>query len=235
MRNYYQSQLNKLDTTLIEMGSLLETAIGNALKSLKESSPEILTEAKAVEQEIDQKEKELENMCLKLILHQQPVARDFHLISSALKMITDMERIGDQADDIVQLSGHLTKGRDCAAMQVILQMGSEASKMVAGAINSYVKRDMQTANQVQNADDAVDSMFIRAKEQLVEMIKKEAAAAADAPDLLMVAKYFEGIGDHAVNMADWVVFAFTGKHNTPTIVKQQTKDGVNDEVLKDML
>lgn len=213
MRDYYQQQLKELNNDLIEMGSLLEGAIKSALLTLESSDKSAIAKTKDYEKEIDQMEKELESRCLKLILHQQPVARDFHLISAALKMITDMERIGDQADDIAMLSLHIGELRKSNAIDDIKKMGAEVLKMIHASIKSFIDKDMDLAMEVCRCDDVVDSLFNQVKEEIVNILRINDDMAEDAPDVLMIAKYFERIGDHTVNIAEWVIFAFTGHHD----------------------
>ena len=211
MRNRYDMQLHLLDTQLTHMGELCETAIAKVTQALKEGNTE---QAKIVikeDEEIDQMEKEIERLCLKLLLQQQPVARDLRIISSALKMISDMERIGDQAEDIAEIIAFLN-GRSGAECGDIDKMAKAATKMVTNSIEAFVKRDVELAKEVIAQDDIVDDYFNRVKQDLIERISSDPSDGEFALDLLMIAKYFERIGDHATNIAEWVMFSVTGVH-----------------------
>ena len=211
MRNRYDMQLHLLDTQLTHMGELCETAIAKVTQALKEGNTE---QAKIVikeDEEIDQIEKDIERLCLKLLLQQQPVARDLRRISAALKMITDMERIGDQASDIAEIIGFLN-GRIGTDAQYICQMAVAAMRMVTESVEAYVKRDVAMAEATIQHDDVVDDLFLKVKESLIQMISENPKDGEYALDLLMIAKYFERIGDHATNIAEWVVFSVTGVH-----------------------
>lgn len=212
MRKYYGQQLEKLHVGLLDMAQLLEVAIKNALEALENGGEEPLVKAQTLEKEVNHMEKELEAFCMRLILRQQPVAKDLHLISAALKMITDMERIGDQAEDIAMLSEHLTCGKNEEILVNIRLMGVQTTQMLKQSITAYVDEDTELAKKIWHQDDIVDDLFIEVKNQVVEQIRSENASAQDAPDLLMIAKYFERIGDHIVNIAEWIVFAVTGEH-----------------------
>lgn len=212
MRNSFNTQLENLHTQLIQMGGLVEQAITSAVKALINQDTEQAKKAILAEQEIDEKEKEIESLCLKLILQQQPVARDLRRISAALKMITDMERIGDQAADISEIVLYLSDAPYVKKLETIPQMAAETIKMVNMSIDAFVKRDLSLAQLVVDADDIVDDMFVTVKSDLIELIHKDANTGSQAMDLLMVAKYFERIGDHAVNIAEWVIYSLTGIH-----------------------
>lgn len=212
MRKHYQQQLDELNNQLIEMGLLIEEAIKNALVTLEKNDETALTKTKELEKQINHMEKELESFCLKLIIQQQPVARDLRLISAALKMITDMERIGDQAEDIAMLSIHLKGGRHSEIMENIGIMGEETTKMLKASIQAYTEEDVKLARKVCEWDDVVDDLFNKVKAQIIQLIRKEDEDAEEGPDLLMIAKYLERIGDHTVNLSEWVIYAVTGKH-----------------------
>ncbi len=211
MRNRFDEQLALLNRELIEMGALCEDVISLASKALLTGDTAIAKKVAPLDSEIDQKERTIETMCLKLLLQQQPVARDLRQISAALKMITDMERIGDQAEDISEIIGFLNgrTGRDCAP---IGKMATATIKMVTESVDAFVKRDMALANEVVAYDDVVDTLFDKVKTSLIGMIAHCPQDGEYALDLLMIAKYFERIGDHAVNIAEWVVFSVTGVH-----------------------
>ena len=217
MRNRYDMQLHLLDTQLTHMGELCETAIAKVTQALKEGNTE---QAKIVikeDEEIDQIEKDIERLCLKLLLQQQPVARDLRRISAALKMITDMERIGDQASDIAEIIGFLN-GRIGSDAQYICQMAVAAMRMVTESVEAYVKRDVAMAEATIQHDDVVDDLFLKVKNSLIQMISENPKDGEYALDLLMIAKYFERIGDHATNIAEWVEFAITGVHKDSAVM-----------------
>ena len=213
MRNYYQLQLDEINRKLLEMGLLLENAIENSILALKQDNPKLLETGEQIEHEINSMEKEIEALCLNVILRQQPVASDFHRVSAVLKMITDMERIGDIADDITIHSVMLKESRNSVIADEAVKMGRVAVSMLKSSINAYVSGDVELALNSCREDDVIDSLFDTVMKQLVEMIKTDAKGADEAPDLLMIAKYFERMGDHTVNIAEWVVYAFTGKRN----------------------
>ena len=211
MRSRFDEQLTRLNAEIIDMGTLIEHAIEESVQAL--SSRDVVRARKiiALDREVDQKEREVENQCLKLLLQQQPVARDLRFISAALKMITDMERIGDQAADVAEIVTMLDGGHEGEFTQ-IQEMGGETIKMVRGAIDAFVRRDLTLAEWVIDMDDKVDGLFVAAKDALIELLRRDAGAGELALDLLMISKYLERIGDHAVNIAEWVVFAITGVH-----------------------
>jgi phosphate transport system protein len=193
------------------MGSLCENAIAMSVKALLDGDMELARGVKAVEIEIDQKEHEIEAICLKLLLHQQPVARDLRQISAALKMITDMERIGHQAADIAEivLLANIRTGPDTKYMA---DMARATIKMVTDSVDAYVYRDNALAEAVIAYDDVVDDLFNKSKESLISFIENRRGSGEYAIDLLMITKYFERIGDHAANIAEWVQFSITGEH-----------------------
>ena len=211
MRSRFDEQLSSLNSALIEMGALCEEVIDIVTKSLADGNRHLAKKVAPLDCEIDRMERSIESMCLKLLLHQQPVARDLRMISSALKMITDMERIGDQAEDIAEIIGFLD--RDAGMRGTSLQrMGEAASGMVAQSVEAYVGKDLDLARSVVSQDDIVDSLFIEVKKELTGEVASNPDEGEYILDLLMIAKYFERIGDHAVNIAQWVVFSVTGEH-----------------------
>lgn len=221
MRNRFDRQLEELNEMLIHMGELCETAIEEATGALEGHD---IARAKAVitaDSEIDQMEKEIENLCLKLLLQQQPVARDLRRISASLKMITDMERIGDQTSDIAEII--LSSKNDVAAddIHVIGTMASEVSKMVRNSVTAYVNRDLELARDVMRADDAIDQYFEEVRDEMIDFIKEEKGENGKKIfDLIMVTKYLERIGDHATNIAEWVEFSITGVHKDSAIIHE---------------
>ncbi len=212
MRNKFEEQLSLLNNLLIEMGGLIETSINTSVEALKKQDIALAKKAMDFDDEIDNKEEEIESLCLKLLLQQQPVAKDLRLISAALKMITDMERIGDQSADIAEITIMLSGTPYIKKLEHIPQMATASIKMVTDSIDAFVKKDLELAKSVIDYDDIVDELFDTIKNDLIELVMKDANNGEQAIDLLMIAKYFERIGDHAVNIAEWVVFSITGKH-----------------------
>ncbi len=215
MRSRFDEQLALLNTELIRMGALCEEAIATAAKALMEADLTLAKKTKPIEVEIDAKERDIEALCLKLLLHQQPVARDLRQISAALKMITDMERIGDQAADIAEIIVYLG-GRRVDEFKLISDMAYAAIRMVTDSVDAFVRQDIEIARSVYAQDDYVDDTFTRIKDSLIAMINEKPDDGEYAIDLLMIAKYFERIGDHAVNVAEWVEFSVTGTHKGET-------------------
>lgn len=211
MRNRFDQQLELLNLELIRMGALCEDAISAAAKALLKGNEEMAEKCFASEVEIDQKERDIETLCMKLLLQQQPVARDLRQISSALKMISDMERIGDQAADIAEITAFIPDN-DVRSKIHILDMASAASQMVTDSIESFVKKDLQLAHVVMEADDEVDRLFDAVKQELISLLAEGRENGEMCIDLLMIAKYLERIGDHAVNIAEWVEYSITGTH-----------------------
>ncbi len=222
MRTRFENQLEELSYELIEMGSLVESAINGAVEALIKQDAEMAKKTIEFDVNIDRKEQDIENMCLKLLLQQQPVARDLRLISAALKMITDMERIGDQAADISEIAIYLSGSPYIKKLETIPQMAYESIKMVSGSINAYIRKDLQLARDIIDADDIVDKLFITVKNDLINVIHEDPANGSQAMDLLMIAKYFERIGDHATNIAEWVEYSITGVHKSDEIVKRES-------------
>ena len=211
MRNRFDEQLFELNRELIEMGGMCEEAIASAVNALTEGNLELAEKVIREGSAIDQMEREIENHCMKLLLHQQPVARDLRLISSALKMITDAERIGDQAEDIAEIVGHL-KGRTMESMIQIEEMAKATIEMVNGSIDAFVEKNLDLARAVIAKDDVVDDYFTKAKSDIISYVAKNPEEGEFALDILMIAKYLERIGDHAVNIAEWVIYCMTGVH-----------------------
>lgn len=210
MRNSFDEQLKELNRELIEMGSLCEQIISGAIGALLKNSEELRRLVDSIDGSIDRKERDIEALCMRLLLRQQPVARDLRLISSALKMISDMERIGDQAADISQITVFM-QGRSLPISH-IEAMARRSAEMVTCAIDSFVRRDLEKARSVYRMDDAVDDLFIEIKQEIVRLLKNNEDGEL-CLDYLMIAKYLERIGDHAVNVAEWVDYAITGSHD----------------------
>lgn len=211
MRSQFDQQLAQLHRELIEMGALCEEVIALSSQALTEGDASLAWRVAPLDRDIDRKERDIENLCLRLLLHQQPVAGDLRRISAALKMITDMERIGDQADDISEIVLYLADVP--AESHVLLQKMAEAAiGMVSDSVDAYVRQDVELAEQVIAHDDTVDDYFERVKQALIHRIANDPAEGGTALDLLMIAKYLERIGDHATNIAEWVEFSVTGVH-----------------------
>ena len=211
MRNHFDEQLNILNNELITMGALCEEAIASAVKLLTENSPEIKENAIQTDKQIDRKEKEIETLCMRLLLQQQPVASDLRVISSALKMISVMERIGDQASDIAEMAEYTAV--DAVQSKVhIIDMAAATIKMVTESVDSFVKKDINAARAVIKHDSIVDGLFDKVKGELIDAVQQRSANAETLIDMLMIAKYLERIGDHAENIAEWVIYSITGEH-----------------------
>ena len=211
MRNRFDEQLNVLNSEMIRMGALCEEVIALAAKALGDGDASLAKKVAPLDAEIDEKERSIETLCLRLLLQQQPVARDLRQISAALKMVTDMERIGDQADDIAEIVLYLADVP--AESHVLLQKMAEAAiGMVSDSVDAYVRQDVELAEQVIAHDDTVDDYFEQVKQALIHRIANDPAEGGTALDLLMIAKYLERIGDHATNIAEWVEFSVTGVH-----------------------
>ena len=212
MRTRFDMELEQLNSDMIAMGALCENAISEAMKSLFTADKTAAQRTIEEDREIDRKEKDIEALCLRLLLQQQPVARDLRVISSALKMITDMERIGDQAADIAELIRHMHLTPVSRQNKHLSKMADAAKKMVTESIDAFVKKDAALATKVLADDDLVDSLFLKLRHDIIEMIAADPGCGEEAVDVLMIAKYLERIGDHATNIAEWVLFSITGTH-----------------------
>ena len=213
MRDYFEEQLNKLNQELTHMGAACEEIIAMASQSLNGWDEELAKKVAAVGARIDESERTIETICMKLLLRQQPVAGDLRQISAAMKMITDMERIGDQAEDIVDLIPKMDLRPD-EKYPKIREMAKETMRMVTEAVDAYVKQDLEMARKVMKHDDIVDDYFNRVKKAIIDIIAANPEEGEYALDLLKIAKYFERIGDHCTNIAEWVVFSVTGVHKS---------------------
>lgn len=212
MRSNFDKELDLLNNELIKMGSMVEVSIRNAVKALIDQDAQLAKDVIARDIEINNMEKEIEAKCLRLILQQQPVAGDLRMISSILKMITDLERIGDQAQDIAEISLEFSEEKYIKELTDIPQMADATIHMVKKSIDAFVRRDVDLAHEVIKFDDEVDELFDIIKEELIILIKEDAKNGEQAINLLMVSKYFERIGDHAENIAEWIVYSITGDH-----------------------
>lgn len=211
MRNRFDEQLFELNREIIEMGALCEDAIDKTATALRTGDVKLAERIKKEGSSIDQMERDIESRCMKLLLHQQPVARDLRQISAALKMITDMERIGDQAEDIAEIITFMN-GRTIKEVTMIEEMARETMEMVTGSVDAFVKKDITLAEKIIQQDDHVDDYFSKVKSGIITLIAENPADGEYALDLLMIAKYFERIGDHATNIAEWVIYSVTGIH-----------------------
>ena len=212
MRNRFDRELDTLNLELIKMGSMIESAIEYSSKALINQDLSFVKKVNELEIEIDDMERSIESHCLKLLLQQQPVAKDLRIISTALKMITDMERIGDNAEDIAEITKNLVNQKFIKDIVHIPQMAEATMSMVKRSIDAFVNKDRNLAEEVCKSDDIVDNLFNIIKEELIEKIQEDKSNGEQAIDLIMIAKYFERIGDHAENIAEWVIFSITGEH-----------------------
>ena len=211
MRNRFDRQLETLNVEIIKMGALCEEAISSAAKALSDGDSNMIEKVFETDAKIDDMERDIESICMRLLLQQQPVAKDLRTVSSALKMISDMERIGDQAADIAEIIKFISVGEAESKLH-IGDMARATIKMVTDSVDSFVKKDIEMAREVMQYDDIVDNLFIKVKNELTDLIRKGEQNGEFCLDLLMVAKYFERIGDHATNIADWVCYSLTGEH-----------------------
>ncbi len=211
MRNKFDSQLEKAEFRAYNNGRALRDAISASVKGFLDDDDALCRKAVETEDEINRKERDIESICMKLLLEQQPVARDLRVISSALKMISDMERIGDQAYDIAEIAKFI-KNSNVKSKIHIKDMAAAATKMVTVSVDSFVKKDVELARSVMVYDDKVDNLFDCVRDELVQLITEDKANGEFCIDLLMIAKYLERIGDHAVNIAEWVEYSITGTH-----------------------
>lgn len=211
MRIRFDEQLEQLNKEMINMGTMIEDSIGDAVKALMKQDVELAKKVMAGDEPIDRTERKIEDLCLRLLLQQQPVARDLRTISAALKMVTDMERIGDHATDISELAITLAKKPYVKKLDHIEDMAKETMVMLIQSLEAYVEKNLEKAQKVIAHDDVIDELFEKVKKELVQLIRDHADEGEQAVDLLMVTKYFERIGDHATNIAEWVIFSITGQ------------------------
>ena len=211
MRTRFDQQLERLNVELIRMGALCEEAISIVAKGLLDSDLTYIPHALELDDQIDEKEREIEALCMKILLQQQPVASDLRMVSSALKMISDMERIGDQARDIAEMLGYVVQHPFESRLH-IGDMARASIKMVTDSVDSFVRKDYDAALAVIQEDDVVDDLFEKKKKELIGAIASQPEEGEVLLDMLMIAKYFERIGDHATNIAEWVCYSLTGEH-----------------------
>lgn len=211
MREYFDLELKALNDKLIEMGALVEGAIKNTITIITNGEYDKLETSRIIEEKINTMEREIQNYCLNLLLLQSPVAGDLRTVSAALKMITDLERIGDQAIDIAEMSTYLKDCENIYSMTHLSEMAERSSNMVTTTIDAFVKKDLKLAKTVATMDDAIDDLFNKVKQEVIDIINANKELDQQAIDVLLIAKYFEKIGDHAENIGEWVVFSITGK------------------------
>ena len=214
MRSKFDEQLHLLNQEMMQMGSMIEDSIQKAINALIDQNVELAKKIMDNDTQIDHEQKKIENLCFNLLMQQQPVAKDLRVISAAMKMVTDMERIGDHAADISEMTILMSKTKYIPNLEHINRMASEPVQMLIRSIEAYVEKDMKKAVDVIASDDVVDDLFDKNKAELIEQIQREPQSAESAADMLMVAKYFERIGDHATNIAEWVIFALDDKKMT---------------------
>ena len=211
MRSKFDEQLNMLNQEMMHMGTMIEERIQKAIEALIDGNTDLAKEIMDSDNEVDREQKIIESVCFNLLMQQQPVARDLRVISAAMKMVTDMERIGDHAADISEMTIMMQSTSYPSQLEDIKKMASETVRMLIRSIEAYVEKDMEKARKVIAHDDVVDELFDRNKSDIIEMIHKDPTQGEQAVDLLMIAKYFERIGDHATNIAEWVIFALDDK------------------------
>lgn len=214
MRSKFDEQLHLLNQEMMQMGSMIEDSIQKAINALIDQNVELAKKIMDNDTQIDHEQKKIENLCFNLLMQQQPVAKDLRVISAAMKMVTDMERIGDHAADISEMTILMSKTKYIPNLEHINRIASETVQMLIRSIEAYVEKDMKKAVDVIASDDVVDDLFDKNKAELIEQIQREPQSAESAADMLMVAKYFERIGDHATNIAEWVIFALDDKKMT---------------------
>lgn len=211
MREYYDLQLNDLNNQIVEMGGLVEKSVAYSAMTLVESDIEKIKKVSEYERAINRKEKEIESLCVNLIMHNQPVAKDLRFISAVLKLVTDLERIGDHAEDIAEIARFISSQEPQLDKSVFSEIAKTAVDMVNIGVDAFVKRDLRLAQKVAEMDNTVDRLFVEIREKLVSGLKSGEYESAPALDLFLATKYFERIGDHAVNIAEWVIYSLTGK------------------------
>lgn len=217
MRDFYDKQLEKLNDYVEEMGALIEHAIQESIAALMEQNREEAEKTIRYDREINNKEREIENLCMTLLLSQQPVATDLRMVSAAMKMVTDMERIGDHAADIAEITLMLAENGVPAELSEIEKMAKETTYMVRESIDAYMQRNTKKAVNVIQYDDVVDDYFVKIRQAIIKKINENIQDGEQAADILMIAKYLERIGDHATNIAEWVLFYITGEHPETTV------------------
>lgn len=212
MRTVFEKQLKEINNELIEMGELIKESVRIAIKGLVNKDKDVLESVITSDCKVNEKEKKIERLCLQVLLKQQPVAKDLRDVLATLKMITDMERIGDQAADICEVTLRLIKKNSTEKLDELQEVAKESMLMVMQSLDAFVKKDLDLAREVIKHDDVVDSLFLSIKKELIELMSEKVETGEEAANLLMIAKYFERIGDHSTNIAEWGIFSVTGKH-----------------------
>lgn len=212
MRTVFEKQLKEINNELIKMGELIKESVRIAIKGVVNKDKEVLESVITSDFKVNEKEKKIERLCLQVLLKQQPVAKDLRNVLATLKMITDMERIGDQAADICEVTLRLIKKNSAEKLDELQEVAKESMLMVMQSLDAFVKEDLDLAREVIKHDDVVDSLFLSIKKELIELMSEKVETGEEAANLLMIAKYFERIGDHSTNIAEWVIFSVTGKH-----------------------
>ncbi|WP_294352734.1 phosphate signaling complex protein PhoU [uncultured Clostridium sp.] len=212
MRTVFEKQLKEINNELIKMGELIKESVRIAIKGVVNKDKEVLESVITSDFKVNEKEKKIERLCLQVLLKQQPVAKDLRNVLATLKMITDMERIGDQAADICEVTLRLIKKNSAEKLDELQEVAKESMLMVMQSLEAFVKEDLDLAREVIKHDDVVDSLFLSIKKELIELMSEKVETGEEAANLLMIAKYFERIGDHSTNIAEWVIFSVTGKH-----------------------
>ncbi len=211
MRSKFDEQMKKLNEEMMHMGSMIEYAIQNAMHAFLNSDKKLAEKIMNGDTDVDQEQKRIENLCYTLLIQRQPVARDLRTITAAMKMVTDMERIGDQAADISEITCNMTGNPDILNENHLNKMASETVIMLIHSIEAYIEKDMEKAQRVIDHDDVIDDLFVKVKNDLIKFISENPDEGEQAADLLMVNKYLERIGDHATNIAEWVIFSLDDK------------------------
>lgn len=212
MRTVFEKQLKEINNELIKMGELIKESVRIAIKGVVNKDKDVLESVITSDFKVNEKEKKIERLCLQVLLKQQPVAKDLRNVLATLKMITDMERIGDQAADICEVTLRLIKKNSAEKLDELQEVAKESMLMVMQSLDAFVKEDLDLAREVIKHDDVVDSLFLSIKKELIELMSEKVETGEEAANLLMIAKYFERIGDHSTNIAEWVIFSVTGKH-----------------------
>ncbi|MEE1079425.1 MAG: phosphate signaling complex protein PhoU [Agathobacter sp.] len=211
MRSKFDEQLNQLNKEMMNMGVMIEESIQKAIKALMKQDVDLATEIMTADEEVDRQQKKIEQICFNLLIQQQPVARDLRMITAAMKMVTDMERIGDHAADISEMTVVMADHPYQLNLGSVNRMASETTVMLIQSIEAYIEKDISKAKKVIERDDVVDGLFDQLKSEIIEMIHSKPEEAEQTADMLMVGKYFERIGDHATNIAEWVIFSLEEK------------------------
>lgn len=211
MRSKFDEQLNILNQKLIQMGQAIEKNIQEAIDALINQNVEKAKLIMTVDDEIDEMQREIENICFGLMIQQQPVAKDLRMITAAMKMVTDMERIGDHAVDISEMIEFLSERKQLDNVQTLKDMASEAVVMLIDSINAFTEKNVELAKDVIDHDDVVDALFVSVKTELIKLIAENPEVGEAGLDMLMIAKYLERVGDHATNIAEWVLYSLDDK------------------------